>query len=224
MSLTFGAIYDRLTSSALAEIRDRVTPPASIVDFGAGCGRLAVPLAELGYRITAVEPSGAMLRQLRSRSANLDIDLVASPMQEYQADRPHDFALCVFTVIAYLLDEQSLAAGMASAARSLAPGGLLLLDVPHPEVFESFDYDSGEIIRHVEIDGEGDTVYDYREDTALRNGDGTTSRYQDHFRIRRWTSEEVLAALDSVGFVRAVDVAARFSGLGADYLLMRRSR
>ena len=223
MSLTFGEIYERLTSSALAEIRDRVVPPASIVDFGAGCGRLAVPLAKQGYRVTAVEPSGQMLGQLRNGSVDLDIESIASTMQDYSANRPHDLALCVFTVIAYLLDEASLVAGLGAAARSLSPHGLLLLDVPCPDVVQSFDHDTGELIRRVEIETEGDSVYDYREDTVLRGVDGSTTRYRDHFRIRQWTMQEVLAALDSAGFVRAGDVAARFSGLGADYLLMRRS-
>ena len=44
MELTFQELYARLTSSALDEVRARLRPPASIVDFGAGCGRLSIPL------------------------------------------------------------------------------------------------------------------------------------------------------------------------------------
>ena len=57
MELTFQELYARVTSSALDEVRARLRPPASIVDFGAGCGRLSIPLASERYRVTAVEPS-----------------------------------------------------------------------------------------------------------------------------------------------------------------------
>jgi len=46
--------------------------------------------------------------------------------------------------------------------------------------------------------------------------------YEDHFRIRRWRTEEILAALARAGFRAEADVSARFSDLGADYLLMRK--
>jgi SAM-dependent methyltransferase len=222
MELTFGEIYDRLTSSALDEIRARLRPPASIVDFGAGCGRLSIPLSRAGYEVTAVDPSGAMLDQLRARAPSLEVETVETPMQRYRARRPHDLALCVFTVIAYILDEETLSQAFTAAAQSLVPDGLLLLDVPQYDMFESFDHDTESIIRHVEIEPIAGPVHAYHERTVLRTPDGSI-QYEDTFRIRHWTLEETLVALDAVGFVPADDISARFTGLGANYLLMRRS-
>ena len=95
-------------------------------------------------------------------------------------------------------------------------------NVPHPEMFESFDHDTGGIIRQVEIEAMEGSLHEYRERTLLRTPDGSV-RYQDQFQIRNWTMEETLGALESAGFVPAGDLSARFAGLGADYLLMRRS-
>ena len=143
-------------------------------------------------------------------------------MQRYRAPRPHDLALCVFTVIAYMLDEETLSEAFTAAAGSLVPRGLLLLDVPHREMFESFDHDTESIIRQVEIEPIAGSVHTYRERTLLRTGEGSV-RYEDRFRIRHWTMEETLESLAAAGFVPADDVSTRFTGLGADYLLMRRS-
>ena len=220
MALTFGDLYARLTSAALDEIRGRIRPPASIVDFGAGCGRLSIPLAAEGYLLTAVEPSPAMLGQLRTRTGDRDVNAVECTMQEYRSDRKHDLALCVFTVVAYLLDERALRAALSAAAQSLRPGGLFLLDVPDASVFEGFDHDSGDIMRRVEIASAGASLYQFNEETTLRTDDGPQT-YRDSFPIRHWRKEEILGATEQAGFVTEADVTARFEDLGAEYLLLR---
>lgn len=222
MELTFRDLYARLTSSALDEVRARLRPPASIVDFGAGCGRLSIPLASEGYRVTAVEPSLSMLDQLHRRSHGLDVETVHQSMQAYRTDHPHALALCVFTVIAYLLEPDSLAAAFDAVAASLMPGGLFLLDVPDASVFEGFDCDTGDLIGHVEIERLEDSIYDYRENTVLRSDRGPVS-YQDRFQIRHWTRDEVFEALSGAGFETEADVTTRFADHGAEYLLLRSS-
>ena len=221
MQLTFGPLYDVLTSTAMEEIRQRVPAPAAVVDFGAGCGRLAIPLAAEGYRVTAVEPSVAMLEELRRNAQGYPIDFIHSRMEDYRTDRPHDFALCVFTVLAYVLDTEALTAGFEAVAAALAPGGLFLVDVPDESVFQSFDHDSADIIRGVRIEPIADSLYEYDEHTTLRTELGQVS-YSDRFALRHWTKDEILAALADAGFTTADDVTRRFAGLGAEYLLMRR--
>src|SRR6266498_175834 len=44
-------------------------PPASVVDAGGGTGQLAVPLARLGYHVTVVDTSAAMLATCSQRAA-----------------------------------------------------------------------------------------------------------------------------------------------------------
>ena len=41
-----------------------------VVDLGAGTGRASLAMAELGWRVTAVEPGRPMLDVLRGRAAN----------------------------------------------------------------------------------------------------------------------------------------------------------
>src|SRR5215208_5136837 len=60
-------------------------PPARVLDMGAGTGSLSLPLARLGYQVTALDLSPGMLERLRLRAADegLDIEIV-----EGNADSP----------------------------------------------------------------------------------------------------------------------------------------
>lgn len=55
-------LYRRLKAGDEPEIISRAVPPgASILELGAGAGRVTHPLVRLGYRVTAVDESPAML-------------------------------------------------------------------------------------------------------------------------------------------------------------------
>ncbi|MEX2465325.1 MAG: class I SAM-dependent methyltransferase [Gemmatimonadota bacterium] len=222
---TFGRAYRDFTERTLREVRERVVPPARIIDFGAGTGRLAVPLASEGYRVTAVDPSGAMLERLRLKESGAPsaIECVVSGVEDYSGHIEHDFALCVFTVLGYLLDERALSRAARSMAAALRPGGLLLIDIPGRVVFEGFDIETDDVIRCVEIDaaeGGGDLFW-YRERTAIQV-DGVQEAYEDTFVVRYWPREAVLEVLDAAGFDLEEDVSEGFAQWDADYLLLRR--
>jgi SAM-dependent methyltransferase len=65
------------------------TPPARILDVGAGTGSLSLPLARLGYQVTALDLSPGMLEQLHLRASaeGLDIEVV-----EGRAESPPQLA------------------------------------------------------------------------------------------------------------------------------------
>jgi SAM-dependent methyltransferase len=227
MERTYGPLYGRLTSSVLEELDVHLDGPASIVDFGAGCGRLTLPLASAGHRVVAVEPSAGMRTQLREQVARLPgtasqrVRILGSRMRDV-VEQNHDVALCVFTVLAYILDEEELEASLSAAARSLRRGGLFLLDVPSESLFQSFDHDDAIMIRHVEIEPLDAFRYTYREHTTLRTPGGIVS-YEDAFALRRWSTDQILSGLRRSGFRQRADVSERFEGLGAEYLLMERT-
>ena len=114
----FGRCYRDLTDLTLRTIAGLHQPPCAVVDFGAGTGRLSVPLAAAGYVVTAIEPSGPMLDvlQKKARAAGVRIDSRAGRMQDCALPADYDIALCLFTTISYLLDEDSLAAGLRCAS------------------------------------------------------------------------------------------------------------
>ena len=68
--------YDRSgpgtpSSSSRGSVRRlRLSEHPHVVDLGAGTGRASLAMAELGWRVTAVEPGKRMLDQLRTNAAN----------------------------------------------------------------------------------------------------------------------------------------------------------
>lgn len=222
---TFGKAYRDFTERTLAEVRARIDPPARVVDFGSGTGRLAVPLARDGFRVTAVDPSAAMLERLveNAAEAGVVVECVVDTVEAYRGAAAHDLALCVFTVLGYLLDEGALTAAARSMAGTLRPGGLLLIDIPGRVVFEGFDIETDDVIRCVEIDEDegGGGLFHYREHTAVQV-DGATERYEDTFLVRHWPRDTVVAALEDAGLEVVEDLSEAFVQWGADYLLLRR--
>ena len=107
-------------------------PPAEVVDAGGGTGQLAVPLARLGYRVTVVDTSAAMLATCAQRAADESPEL-AERIVTVQGDAvelpallgaaSQDAALCheVITCV------DDAAAVLGALAEVLRPGGVLSL-------------------------------------------------------------------------------------------------
>lgn len=219
--LGFGALYTQLTRTTLEAISARVPPPARVVDFGAGTGRVALPLAARGYAVTAVEPCAEMLSVLAGRPGGEDIVKVGATMADFHAEASFDLALCLFTVIAYLLEEDELGRSFTAVAASLKPGGRLLLDLPSAAVFAGFRHTAEGLDRTVTITALAGARYRYQEDTRIEL-DGRVLRYQEDFPLRRWLREETLARLGDAGLALEEDLSAAFPGTGAAMLLLRR--
>jgi len=226
---TFGSRYDAFTRTTLAEIRRVAPPPARVIDFGAGTGRLSLPLAAAGYAVTAVDAAPAMLAVLADKAGKAKVgglSCEASSVERYRARSAHDVGLCVFTVVGYLLDEEALKDAAGAMAGALAPGGRLLLDIPGRVVFEGFDVVADDVIRCVEITEVEDGpkgLFDYRERTVVRTKRGER-RFDDAFRVRWWPREVLLGAFADAGLELEEDRSHRFAAWGAEYLWLRRVR
>ena len=139
----FGNVYQRMTESHL-KLLDGLG--RKVLDVGAGTGRIAVPLAQRGWKVTAVEPSAGMLQQLNTRATNAGVaNLIHQVCQRIEeiadadgVSNDHDVALCVFTTIHHLLTREALSRALAVIAKSLHKGGVAIIGVHPPGVFQSF--------------------------------------------------------------------------------------
>lgn len=100
------------------------SPPASVLDVGAGTGALALLVAELGYGVTALDLSEGMLERAREKATarGLDLGFVVGSAAEPPAG-PFD-AVLERHVLWTLPDP---AAALAAWHRVTAPGGRLVL-------------------------------------------------------------------------------------------------
>lgn len=218
---SFGSIYERLTEVTLSQIQGIQSPPCDLVDFGAGTGRLSIPLSTLGYRVTAVEPCNEMLIELKRKQGSGEVICRALKMQDFDAESKFDIATCVFTVLIYLLDEESLKKSIAAASRALRSGGVLLLDIPSRAVFNNLTVSVQGCLRKIKVQPiEGD-LYNFSENTELEV-DGQTIEAKDSFRVRYWSPKLVISHLQEEGFELVEDVSRNFVGTGSSYFLFRK--
>lgn len=220
---SFGQLYTHLTDITIETINKLVVPPARIIDFGAGTGRLSIPLAELGYMVTAVEPSKEMLNKLKQKDHAYSVRSVISTMQEYKGNGDHDLALCVFTVLLYLLDERSLKEALIAAYGSLKKDALFLLDIPSEHLFHSYSFSDEKISRHVNIKNVKDNIYEYTENIIVSNSYHEDTEYSDTFPIKHWSTDEVFNMLEEIGFIFINDESKQFKGTGSQYFVFKRS-
>jgi ubiquinone/menaquinone biosynthesis C-methylase UbiE/DNA-binding transcriptional ArsR family regulator len=119
---------DRFHLAALTAFADRTW---TVGDLGCGTGRVSEALAPFVARVIAVDASGAMLQAARRRlhaSDNVDLrrgELEALPIDEAQLD-----AATLMLVLHHVTEP---ARALAEVARTLKPGGrLILVDMlPH---------------------------------------------------------------------------------------------
>ena len=183
-------------------------PAAEVLDIGGGTGGFAVPLAELGHRVTVVDPSPDALASLdrRARESGVadrvtglqgDLGDLAGGQGDHDAEA--DVVLC--HGVLEVVDDP--AAALAAIGRVLRPGGVLSLLVAQ---------------RHAAVVTRAMAGH-FEQARALldsRTSSGRTPRTM----ARRFTATELHDLLGPAGFsVSAVHAVRVFSDLVPGSLL-----
>lgn len=115
---------------AQADMLAAVIPDgAKVMDFGCGDGRVAIPLAELGYDLTAVDSSQRMLDRLAERAPDIaTVQADADGIAAHLGRRRMDAVYCLAVLIHHSWDDCLHIIGKLRAATKL--GGILVLDWP----------------------------------------------------------------------------------------------
>ena len=98
-----------------------------VVEWGAGAGRLAVPLAKAGHDVTAVELSENMVEVGQGKTRT--VEWVTGDMRNARLDRYYGLAICAFNSFLCFLTPDEALEFLRNAREHLAPGGLLGIEV-----------------------------------------------------------------------------------------------
>jgi SAM-dependent methyltransferase len=142
----------------------------SVLDVGAGTGRVALPLAAAGHTVTALDRDPLLLAALRERAqaAGLHVRTVVADAARFDAG--HEFALVAVPMqtIQLLPGERARAGFFASARRAVTQGGIVALAIAAG--LEGFDDAASELpLPDVGADGGRRFV---SQPTAVRELDG----------------------------------------------------
>ena len=102
-----------------------------VLDLCCGPGRVSVPMAGRGFRVTAVDRSPFLLAEGRKRAAqrNLVIEWVEKDMREFERPEAFDLVLNLNTSFGYFDAKDEDVGVLRKIFASLKPGGRLVMDL-----------------------------------------------------------------------------------------------
>jgi SAM-dependent methyltransferase len=112
---------------------EAVCPRASqaewAVDLGAGFGMHALPLADIGYSVLALDSSSTLLDVMKSRVTASAIIAVQDNLLSFKKYLPAKAALfvCMGDTLTHLLDRNTVDRLFADVAEMLSPGGMFVV-------------------------------------------------------------------------------------------------
>jgi SAM-dependent methyltransferase len=187
-----------------------------VLDVCCGTGRMTAELLSLGYSVSGVDGSAAMLAVAeRTLPTGTRLRHVVLPAEESLSDSV-DAAICCFDSVNYFATDEDLAGLFRCIAGSLRPGGLFVFDVNTPVKLQTIFGNS-----HYG-DDLGDFAYVWRNrmDTQSRTvrflitlfrREGDIFLRQDEEHVQRWfTDDELSGAAGAAGF-EVVTVADDYS-------------
>ena len=226
MERRFGTSFVNLTANNISKIRD-LTENGKILDFGAGTGRISIPLANAGYEVTAVDCSSNMLEELKSKAAAQNLNIPTHMRLTELITKDFDLAIAIFTVLAYINTEAELEEVFQSIYNSLKPGGLFMFDLENKASYDQIcRYNNGVIHEKtydrvtISFQDNDPNLCNYHEQASGTLPNGEDFNYSESFTIKFWTVDEVCSILSSVGFTQT----DKFSYAGANYFILKRNQ
>jgi predicted TPR repeat methyltransferase len=129
----YDAIYaGKAYSAEVNWVADQLdAQPGTLLDLGCGTGRHAAALAELGWTVTGVDLSDAMVARAVSENLTPSNRFLAHDLRTLRLEERFDVVLSLFHVASYMCAPGALDEFFATAAAHLSPGGILAFDYWH---------------------------------------------------------------------------------------------
>jgi SAM-dependent methyltransferase len=116
-----------------------------VLEYGIGNGRIALPIARDGARVTGVDRSTPMLTDLRARlaeepaSVRSRVKVRRGDMRTVAIDTRFPLVICPFNTALHLYTRHDVEAWLARVRDHIAPRGELVLDVNMPIIEDLAD-------------------------------------------------------------------------------------
>ncbi len=176
------------------------------VDLGAGCGFQAIPLARLGFSVTAIDLDRKLLSELEQHKGGEDIAIVCADILDFRLHAPQTAELIVCMVDTLLhLDSQEAVMRLASDVfAALEPGGTFIA------TFRDFTVETKELERFIPVRSDDKTVFtcflEFEPDKVKvhdlvhRRVDGRWDFAKSFYRKLRLPTDWVVTTLLDAGF------------------------
>ncbi|MCR9193473.1 MAG: class I SAM-dependent methyltransferase [Hyphomonas sp.] len=147
----YDALHDPGTTEACVDLIAELAGDGDVLELAIGTGRIALPLAERGLRISGFDASPEMLKILEGKPGGSNIETGIADMASFDLERKYDFAFLVFNTLYNITAQKDQVACFQQVANHLRPGGRFLVEAFMPNR-ESFENNQAVRTKHVSFD------------------------------------------------------------------------
>ena len=176
----------------------------SAVDLGCGSGFQSLALAQMGFRVLAVDLSSKLLSELAAHKAGLDIRTVHDDLLRFpfHLKEPMELCVCMGDTLTHIDSLANAARLFRSVSENLEPGGKFIL------TFRDYSFELKELDRFIPVRSEPHRIFtcflEYEaehvkvHDLVYEQIDSTWVFNKSFYRKSRiplkWATEELLKA------------------------------
>ncbi len=113
---------------------EKLAPGKDILAFAVGTGRIAIPLAQKGFKVSGIDISEEMLKVMANKKDGHLVESFVGDMSTIALNRTFDLVYNIMNGITYLLTLDEQVAFFKNAAKHLKPGGVLVLETFLPRL------------------------------------------------------------------------------------------
>jgi len=202
----FGIVSQKVTNAHVRYVIKKLDlkPGKRFLDCACGIGRIALPLAKKGIRVTGVDIMQSYLDELakKARRRNLRMDLINSDMRRINFESRFDACGNLWTSFGFFEKESDNLLVLKKMYRALKPGGKFMLHVINRDwIMAKYDPTDWFEVKGVKVMQK--RSFDYAR--SINRGtwfflkDGREEAFDVN--IRMYSYHELIGMFKSVGFV-----------------------
>jgi predicted acetyltransferase/predicted RNA methylase len=190
-----------------------------VLELGCGTGRVALRLAESGFKITGLDLSDSMLKifneKLKDLSYRDNITLVKENMAKFDLREKFELIIAPFRAFQALTEEEDIVSCLSCVKEHLSDKGLFILNVfrPNKELdedwcydekiqWEAFDANRGYKIvkKHWgdKIDTVNQIIYPHYA-FEIADNDGNARRVEEHLKLKYYYYDQIVRHIEDAG-------------------------
>ncbi|KAB3535406.1 class I SAM-dependent methyltransferase [Alkaliphilus pronyensis] len=214
----FAYLYDRLMAEVdylhwvdfiQSIIQEYNINPKEVLELACGTGNITIPMAERGYRITALDISQDMLTVAKEKAieSNVHITFIQQNMINFCTQHSYEAVICVCDGINYVTNNKQLKSVFANTYKALDENGVFIFDI------SSYYKLSSIIANNTFGESLGDLVYlwqnFYNDEAALlemeltffqEDKEGLYRRFEEYHKQKAHRADEIVNLLELVGY------------------------
>lgn len=190
-----------------------------VLELGCGTGRVALKLAEDGFKVTGLDLSDNMLKVFNEKLKDLpyrdNITLVNGNMDKFDLMKKFELIIAPFRAFQALTEEEDVVGCLNCIREHLSDKGLFIINVfrPYKELDETWCYD--EVIQWETIDDNtGDKIvkkhWGDKIDTInqiifphfafeITDNDGNMRRVEEHLKLKYYYYNQIAKYIEDAG-------------------------